>query len=147
MLSAVEGLAVAAPSTADLVVPAAVVVTALFAMQRFGTHRVGRFFGPVMIVWFLTLGGLGLMHVVADPETLWALSPHHAVGFVLTQPAIAFLALGAVILAITGAEALYADMGHFGRLFVALARNVADPTTYYRLPIARTVILGARVNF
>ena len=117
VLSAVEGLEVAAPGTERWVVPiAAVIIVALFAVQRFGTHRVGRFFGPVMATWFLTLGVLGLVHVVQDPVVLTALSPHHAALFVLHHPGIAFVAMGAVVLAITGAEALYADMGHFGRV-------------------------------
>jgi KUP system potassium uptake protein len=117
VLSAVEGLEVAAPGLSHLVVPLAVgIIVALFGVQRLGTHHVSRFFGPVMLVWFLTLGVLGAVHVVADPTVLAALSPHHAVVFVLGHPAVAFVALGAVVLVITGAEALYADMGHFGRV-------------------------------
>ncbi|WP_228255037.1 potassium transporter Kup [Ornithinimicrobium avium] len=122
VLSAVEGLEVATPSLGRLVVPlAAAIIVALFAVQRFGTHHVGRFFGPVMVVWFLTLGVLGLVHVVAAPAVLAALSPHHAWSFVLHRPAIAFVAMGATVLAITGAEALYADMGHFGRVPIVWA--------------------------
>lgn len=122
VLSAVEGLRVAAPALSDYIVPiAAVIVVVVFSVQRFGTHSVGRFFGPVMVVWFLTLGGLGLWHVVQDPEVLLALSPHHAALFVLDRPFVAFVAMGAVVLAITGAEALYADMGHFGRPPIARA--------------------------
>lgn len=117
VLSAVEGLEVAAPRTGSLVVPiATVIITALFGAQQFGTHHVGRFFGPVMVLWFLTLAGLGLVHIVREPAVLWALSPHHAATFVLAHPGIAFVAMGATVLAITGAEALYADMGHFGRV-------------------------------
>ncbi|RIK12138.1 MAG: potassium transporter Kup [Acidobacteria bacterium] len=122
VLSAVEGLEVAAPGTRHLVVPVAVaIIVALFAVQRFGTHHVGRLFGPVMVVWFLTLGVLGLVHVVADPSVLVALSPHHAWLFVWQRPGIAFVAMGATVLAITGAEALYADMGHFGRIPIVWA--------------------------
>jgi KUP system potassium uptake protein len=117
VLSAVEGLEVAAPATHALIVPvSATIIAALFAAQRFGTHHVGRLFGPVMVLWFLTIAVLGLVHVVQDPEVLWALSPHHAVAFALGHPLIAFLAMGATVLVITGAEALYADMGHFGRV-------------------------------
>ncbi|USQ78762.1 potassium transporter Kup [Ornithinimicrobium faecis] len=117
VLSAVEGLDIAVPGTERLVVPiAATVIALLFAVQRFGTHRVGPLFGPVMVLWFLTLGVLGLVHVVADPAVLTALSPHHAVTFFVRNPGVAFVAMGASVLAITGAEALYADLGHFGRV-------------------------------
>lgn len=117
VLSAVEGLQIASPALSPLVVPiAATIITLLFAVQRFGTQRVGRFFGPVMAVWFLTLGGLGLVHIVADPFILTALSPHHGLSFIWNHPGIAFIAMGAIVLSITGAEALYADMGHFGRV-------------------------------
>lgn len=122
VLSAVEGLRVASPGLERYIVPlAAVIIVLLFSVQRFGTHLVGRFFGPTMIVWFLTLGGLGLYHVAQDPGVLAALSPHHAVLFVADRPFVAFIAMGAVVLAITGAEALYADMGHFGRPPIARA--------------------------
>ncbi|MFX0537615.1 KUP/HAK/KT family potassium transporter [Ornithinimicrobium sp. Y1847] len=122
VLSAVEGLDVAVPGSTHLVVPiSAAIIVLLFAVQRFGTHHVGRFFGPVMVVWFLTLGVLGLVHVVADPIVLTALSPHHGLLFVVQHPGIAFVAMGAIVLAITGAEALYADMGHFGRVPIVWA--------------------------
>ncbi|MGD8149917.1 potassium transporter Kup [Ornithinimicrobium sp. Y1694] len=122
VLSAVEGLDVAVPGSTHLVVPiSAAIIVLLFAVQRFGTHHVGRFFGPVMVVWFLTLGILGLVHVVADPIVLTALSPHHGLLFVVQHPGIAFVAMGAIVLAITGAEALYADMGHFGRVPIVWA--------------------------
>ncbi|MFK5635819.1 MULTISPECIES: potassium transporter Kup [unclassified Ornithinimicrobium] len=117
VLSAVEGLEVAAPGTGSFVLPiSAVIIVGLFAAQRYGTHHVGRFFGPVMVLWFLVLAVLGLVHVVQDPEVLGALSPHHAAAFVYNNPLIAFVAMGATVLVITGAEALYADMGHFGRV-------------------------------
>ena len=117
VLSAVEGLKVPAPGLAEYVLPIGVaIIVGLFAVQRFGTHLVGRFFGPVMIVWFLTLAALGIPHIIADPHVLGALSPHHAVDFAFRHPFIAFIAMGAVVLAVTGAEALYADMGHFGRV-------------------------------
>ncbi len=122
VLSAVEGLEVAAPSLAHLVLPVgATILAVLFAVQRFGTHVVGRVFGPVMVAWFVVLGLLGLRWVIRYPQILGALSPHHAVLFVTRHPGTAFIAMGAVVLAITGAEALYADMGHFGRTPIRLA--------------------------
>ncbi|MCZ2830545.1 potassium transporter Kup [Modestobacter sp. VKM Ac-2986] len=116
VLSAVEGLEVAAPALRNVVLPiAAVILTLLFAAQRYGTGRVGRLFGPVTACWLaaLALGGLG--QVVQHVEVLQGLSPTWAVSFVLDHPGTAFIAIGAVVLVITGAEALYADMGHFGR--------------------------------
>ena len=115
VLSAVEGLEVAAPSLESLVVPVTLVIlTVLFAVQRFGTSLVGRAFGPVMAVWFLILGVSGLVHVVQEPGILRALSPSYGATFLVEHGNIAFIALGAVVLTVTGAEALYADMGHFG---------------------------------
>jgi len=116
VLSAVEGLEVSAPGLANLVVPvAALILTLLFAVQRWGTQRVGTLFGPVMVLWFLTLGVVGVAEVSRHPAILRGLSPSYAVAFVAGHPFLAFVAMGAVVLAITGAEALYADMGHFGR--------------------------------
>src|SRR4051812_37503454 len=116
VLSAVEGLKVAAPSLESLVVPITlVIITVLFAIQRFGTGAVGRLFGPVMGLWFSVLAISGLGQIVDTPEILKALSPSYAVEFFLDHPGTAFIALGSVVLAVTGAEALYADMGHFGR--------------------------------
>ncbi|GAA1251820.1 potassium transporter Kup [Oryzihumus leptocrescens] len=117
VLSAVEGLKVAAPGLAHLVVPvAAVILTGLFAAQRFGTGKVGTLFGPVTLLWFAALAAAGIPQVVAHPNVLAGLSPTYAVAFVAAHPGIAFVAMGAVVLVITGAEALYADMGHFGRM-------------------------------
>ncbi|HET7306076.1 MAG TPA: potassium transporter Kup [Segeticoccus sp.] len=116
VLSAVEGLEVAAPGLAHLVVLiAAVILAFLFAVQRFGTARVGRLFGPVMLVWFASIGLAGLGAVVRRPQVVRGLSPSYAVAFVVAHPAVTFVAMGAVVLVVTGAEALYADMGHFGR--------------------------------
>jgi len=116
VLSAVEGLEVAAPGLSRLVLPIAVVIVVLlFAGQRFGTGRVGRLFGPVTVLWFAALAAGGLWRAVAEPGVLRALSPTYGVSFVLAHPGIAFVAMGAIVLVITGAEALYADMGHFGR--------------------------------
>lgn len=122
VMSAIEGLELATPGAAELVVPVSLVILAgLFAIQRWGTSAVGRAFGPVMVTWFLVLAALGLPHVVADPAILWALSPHHALLFLVDRPFVAFIALGACVLTITGAEALYADMGHFGTRPIRLA--------------------------
>jgi KUP system potassium uptake protein len=116
VLSAVEGLKIAAPGLEPAVVPIALaVLTGLFAIQRFGTETVGRLFGPVMALWFAVLAATGLVQVVQDPGVLRALSPSYGIEFFLSDGLVAFLALGAVVLAVTGAEALYADMGHFGR--------------------------------
>src|SRR5439155_23560586 len=116
VLSAVEGLEVSSPGLARFVVPvSAVVLTLLFAVQRWGTQRVGNLFGPVMVLWFGALGVVGLAEVGRHPGILRGLSPSYAVRFVFDRPYTAFVAMGAVVLAITGAEALYADMGHFGR--------------------------------
>ncbi|TKV56433.1 potassium transporter Kup [Nakamurella flava] len=122
VLSAVEGLESADTGLQEAVVPIAVVILAgLFVLQRFGTDRIGRLFGPIMIVWFLIAAFLGLTSLVRTPEILEALSPHWIVFLVIHQPWVAFVALGGVVLAITGAEALYADMGHFGRRPIVLA--------------------------
>src|SRR4051794_18158998 len=116
VLSAVEGVRVAAPTLGHVVVPVSVVIiTVLFAVQRFGTGKVGSLFGPVMLLWFLTLAVAGIAGIVAEPGVLKGLSPTYAVLFVVEHPGIAFVAMGAIVLVITGAEALYADMGHFGR--------------------------------
>ncbi|HWU51854.1 MAG TPA: potassium transporter Kup [Tahibacter sp.] len=116
VLSAVEGLNVATPALNSYVVPIAVVVLiALFSLQRSGTARVARVFAPIMVVWFLSLALLGLAKVVQAPQVLEALNPYYAVEFFLENGRVGFFALASVILALTGAEALYADMGHFGK--------------------------------
>ncbi len=122
VLSAVEGLEVAAPQVAHLVLPLAVaILVALFAVQRWGTHAVGRAFGPVMLTWFLVIGLLGAASIAQSPGILVAISPTYAIAFFVAEPLPAFLSLGSVILCVTGAEALYADMGHFGRRPIRLA--------------------------
>ncbi|HSN42680.1 MAG TPA: KUP/HAK/KT family potassium transporter, partial [Propionibacteriaceae bacterium] len=122
VMSAIEGLAVVNEGFEGLVLPLAVLVlTVLFSVQRFGTALVGKFFGPVMTVWFVTLAVLGVPHVLRNPEILGAISPHHAIGFAVGNPGIAFIAAGAVVLTVTGVEALYADMGHFGAKPIRLA--------------------------
>ncbi|MEO5844699.1 MAG: KUP/HAK/KT family potassium transporter, partial [Caldimonas sp.] len=122
VLSAVEGLEVAAPGLHAYVVPITLVVlTALFMLQRRGTERVGKLFGPVTALWFVVLAVLGLVHIVRNPAVLAALSPHYAIGFLIGHPGIAFIALASVVLCVTGAEALYADMGHFGKRPIRMA--------------------------
>src|SRR5215217_188234 len=121
VLSAVEGLKVVDSDFADFVVPITVVIiVALFSVQRHGTATVGRFFGPVMIGWFVTIGACGVNGIADNPEILKALSPTYALTFVVEHFHFAFFALAAVVLAVTGAEALYADMGHFGRRAITL---------------------------
>jgi KUP system potassium uptake protein len=116
VLSAVEGLKIAAPALEHYVVPLAIVIlVGLFAVQSRGTAMVANAFGPVMIVWFLTLGVMGLMHISDDPGIVHAINPIFAVQFLLTHGVIGLVILGAVFLAVTGGEALYADLGHFGR--------------------------------
>ncbi len=116
VLSAIEGLEVAAPKLHSLIVPITLIVLlGLFWAQSKGTAVVGAFFGPIMLLWFGTLGVLGIINITHDPHILKALNPSYAIHFFASQPWIAFVALGAVVLAVTGAEALYADMGHFGR--------------------------------
>ncbi len=115
VLGAVEGLEIMAPALHRFVVPVSVMIlVGLFWIQRRGTASVGVLFGPVMCVWFGVLAVLGLLQIAERPGVISAISPHHAVAFVLANPLAAFLALGAVVLAVTGTEALYADMGHFG---------------------------------
>lgn len=122
VLSAVEGLKVVDPHLAELVVPiTAVIITGLFLVQRHGTATVGRFFGPVMIVWFVVIGICGVRGIVGHPQILRALSPAYALEFMAGHFHIAFFALAAVVLSVTGAEALYADMGHFGRAAITWA--------------------------
>jgi KUP system potassium uptake protein len=116
VLSAIEGLSVPEPALRGVEVPLGLlIITLLFVAQRVGTHRVGRLFGPVMVLWFVVLAVLGIAGIAHDPAVLGALLPTWSLGFIVGHPMIAFVAMGAVVLAITGAEALYADMGHFGR--------------------------------
>ena len=116
VLSAVEGIEVVAPDLHSLVVPITlVIITGLFTLQRFGTGAVGRLFGPVMGVWFTLLAILGFKEVVTEPAILRAVSPTYGISFLFEHGHVAFIALGSVVLTVTGAEALYADMGHFGR--------------------------------
>jgi KUP system potassium uptake protein len=122
VLSAVEGIGVATPVLSRFVLPLTIIVLlALFLFQKGGTGRVGRLFGPVMILWFAVLAVSGVLQIAEAPRVLAALNPAHAVGIFVAAPAAGFVVLGAVALAITGGEALYADMGHFGRFPIRLA--------------------------
>ncbi|USU09593.1 potassium transporter Kup [Sphingomonadaceae bacterium OTU29MARTA1] len=122
VLGAVEGLAIAAPAFSGLVLPIVIaILIALFWVQKSGTARIGLVFGPIMLVYFAVIAVLGLISVAQTPEVLKAFSPHYAAEFFLIDPLRAFLALGSVVLAVTGAEALYADMGHFGRKPIGLS--------------------------
>jgi KUP system potassium uptake protein len=122
VLSAIEGLEVATPGLQKYVVPLTIVVLlVLYSVQRHGTAGIGRWFGPVMIVWFASLAVMGLINIVQAPAILQALNPLHAFEFMLRNRFVAFVALGAVVLAFTGAEALYADMGHFGKRPIRVA--------------------------
>ncbi len=122
VLSAVEGLRVATNAFDQLLVPITVsILVGLFVAQKRGTDTIGRVFGPIMLLWFTTLAVLGLVAIMKHPSVLSALNPYHAVAFFGREPMHAFLILGSVVLCITGAEALYADMGHFGRMPIQLA--------------------------
>ncbi|HSV28522.1 MAG TPA: KUP/HAK/KT family potassium transporter, partial [Candidatus Omnitrophota bacterium] len=122
VLSAVEGLHMVTPVFDRLVVPLAVaILVGLFVVQRVGTGRVGRLFGPIICLWFAVLGVLGALSIVETPSVLRALSPLHALAFFADHGWQSFVALGAVVLAVTGSEALYADMGHFGRTPIRIA--------------------------
>ena len=122
VLSAVEGLEVITPAFKPFVIPLALIVlVGLFIIQRFGTASVGKLFGPVMVLWFIVLAGLGAANIVAAPGVLHALNPSWGVSFLTTNPGFGFFSLGAVVLVLTGGEALYADMGHFGRRPIQLA--------------------------
>jgi KUP system potassium uptake protein len=122
VLSAVEGLEVATPSVSHFVIPIALAVLAvLFMIQSHGTAKVGAFFGPVMVVWFLAIGAVGAYRLAANPAVLNAFKPVYAMNFLIAYPLLGFLVLGAVFLALTGGEALYADMGHFGKRPIRIA--------------------------
>ena len=122
VLSAVEGLEVVSPHFKRFVLPLTLLVLfCLFVVQKRGTAGIGRFFGPITLVWTLSIALLGVAQIVHHPEILAALSPHYALGFLWTQPGTSFIILGAVVLCVTGAEALYADLGHFGKRPIRIA--------------------------
>ena len=122
VLSAVEGMEVISPALKEWVIPITLVVLfMLFVVQKRGTAGIGKFFGPITLVWFMAIAALGVFHIVQHPEILFALSPHHALLFMWRNPMVTFIILGAVVLCVTGAEALYADLGHFGKRPIRLA--------------------------
>ncbi len=122
VLSAVEGLEVISPAFAKGVIPITLVILfCLFAVQKHGTAGIGKFFGPITLVWFVTIAVLGVSQIVMHPSILKAVSPHYAVAFMWANPGTTFIILGAVVLCVTGAEALYADLGHFGKRPIRLA--------------------------
>ena len=122
VLSAVEGLEVVSPAFTKYVIPLTIVILfGLFAVQKRGTSGIGKFFGPITVIWFAAIAALGVYHIASHPEIMWAISPHFAVQFIVNEPSITFLILGAVVLCVTGGEALYADMGHFGKKPIRLA--------------------------
>lgn len=122
VLSAIEGLEVATPALKPYVIPLTVgVLVALYAVQHRGTAGIGKFFGPIVLLWFAILGGMGVVNIIANPVILGALNPLHAIRFMVSNGWLAFVSLGAIILAFTGAEALYADLGHFGKKPIRLA--------------------------
>ena len=122
VLSAVEGLEVVSPAFTKSVIPLTLVILlALFWVQKRGTAGIGKFFGPITLVWFAVIALLGVSHIVHHPQILWAISPHYALGFIWNHTGTTFIILGAVVLCVTGGEALYADMGHFGKKPIRLA--------------------------
>ena len=122
VLSAIEGLSIATPVFNQWLVPLSIgILAGLFMVQRHGTGTMGKFFGPLTLLWFFAIGGAGLLSIIQTPFVLAMISPHWAFNFVVQQPFVAFLTMGAVILTMTGGEALYADMGHFGRMPIRLA--------------------------
>ncbi len=122
VLSAVEGLGVASKGFQHLIMPIAILILVLlFAFQSRGTAKIGRLFGPIMLIWFLTLAALGVLSIIKAPEILLAVNPYYAGVLITRDPWVAFVALGSVVLAVTGCEALYADMGHFGKTPIRLA--------------------------
>jgi KUP system potassium uptake protein len=122
VLGAMEGLEVISPNFKQYVVPLTLAILfCLFLVQKRGTAGIGKFFGPITVVWFAVISLLGIIHISSNPHILWAISPHYALGFMWANPGITFIILGAVVLCVTGAEALYADLGHFGKKPIRLA--------------------------
>lgn len=122
VLSAVEGLEIISPALHRYIIPLTLfILLALFLVQKRGTAGIGKFFGPITLIWFACIAVLGVMEIADYPRILWAISPHYALGFIWNQPGVTFVILGAVVLCVTGGEALYADMGHFGKKPIRLA--------------------------
>ena len=128
VLSAVEGLRVEEPALEPLILPISLLILiGLFAIQSRGTGKLGRMFGPVMLVWFIAIGVLGLRAIIETPDILWAVNPAYGIALFVIEPHVAFVALGSVVLAVTGSEALYADMGHFGAKPIRIAWLLCRP--------------------
>jgi KUP system potassium uptake protein len=122
VLSAVEGLEVISPAFKRYVIPLTLIILfGLFAVQKRGTSGIGKFFGPITVIWFICIAVLGISQIATNPAILWAISPHYALGFIWNNPGTTFIILGAVVLCVTGGEALYADMGHFGKKPIRVA--------------------------
>ena len=122
VLSAVEGLEVISPAFKKYVIPLTLIILfGLFAVQKRGTSGIGKFFGPITVIWFICIAVLGISQIATNPAILWAISPHYALGFMWNNPGTTFIILGAVVLCVTGGEALYADMGHFGKKPIRVA--------------------------
>ena len=122
VLSALEGLTIATPAVQPYIVPAAVaILLVVFAVQPLGTARIGRTFGPIMAIWFVSIALLGIGGIVKHPAVLWAINPWYGLSYLLSHGIAGFLVLGGVFLCVTGAEALYGDMGHFGARPIRLA--------------------------
>src|SRR5690606_28250486 len=122
---AIEGLSIAAPIFIQWLVPLSYgILAGLFMVQRHGTATMGKVFAPLTMLWFLSIGGFGLWSIIQTPSVLWMVNPYWAYHFVVDQPYVAFLTMGAVILTMTGGEAIYADLGHFGRLPIRLAWDI-----------------------
>jgi KUP system potassium uptake protein len=122
VLSAVEGLEVISPAFKKYVIPITLIILfGLFAVQKRGTSGIGKFFGPITVIWFVCIAVLGVNQIMTNPAILWAISPHYALGFIWNNPGTTFIILGAVVLCVTGGEALYADMGHFGKKPIRVA--------------------------
>ncbi len=122
VLSAVEGVEVISPALHRFIIPITLIILlCLFIVQKHGTAGIGKAFGPITLVWFACIASLGVVHIADRPGILWAISPHYALAFILAQPGVTFIILGAVVLCVTGGEALYADMGHFGKKPIRLA--------------------------
>ena len=137
-----EGVGLVVDGIDHWVVPLALLILIpLFVLQRHGTARIGYLFGPVMVIWFLVLGALGVHGIVQRPEVLLALNPYWALHFFIANPLVGLTVMGAVVLTITGAEALYADLGHFGRRPIAVhgAEHYFEPCLLYTSPSPRDV--------
>jgi KUP system potassium uptake protein len=146
VLSALEGLDIAIPTSAPYVLPLSVLILiALFAIQPQGTARIGRVFGPIMAFWFGTIAVLGLWGVIQQPSVLLALDPRYGIDYLFSGDAAGFLVLGGVFLCVTGAEALYADMGHFGAAPIRLARSaISSRACFSVMPASRPFCSAAR---